>query len=151
MGKPPYWQHPFCIYTIPQFCTFVNSLKSNVAAANLPPCTLCICIYNNQCKKRMSFRPWASAEWRNPPRWIKNHHKIKPVTREDSSTRFTRSEWHVDRWYHTTTQVVFVTLSWRWIIAATLRSSIHPHGLYSRRPRNGTQAVPYGFADTSVF
>ena len=35
---------------------------------------------------------------------------------------------------------------WRWIIAATLRSTIHPHGLYSERSRNGTQAVPYGFA-----
>ena len=28
----------------------------------------------------------ASAEWRNPPRWTKNHHKIKLATREDSST-----------------------------------------------------------------
>ena len=38
---------------------------------------------------------------------------------------------------------------WRQIAAATLRGSIHPHGFYSLRPRNGTQAVPYGFADTS--
>ncbi len=29
----------------------------------------------------------ASAEWRNPPRWIMNLHKIKSATREDSSTR----------------------------------------------------------------
>ena len=29
--------------------------------------------------------------------------------------------------------------------------TIHPHGLYSGRPRNGTQAVPYGFAGRSVF
>ena len=28
----------------------------------------------------------ASAEWRNPPRWTKNHHKIKLATWEDSST-----------------------------------------------------------------
>ena len=28
-----------------------------------------------------------TAEWRNPPRWIMNHHKIKLATREDSSTR----------------------------------------------------------------
>ena len=27
-------------------------------------------------------------------------------------------------------------------------ATIHPHGLNSERPRNGTQAVPYGFADT---
>ena len=30
-------------------------------------------------------------------------------------------------------------------------NSIHPHGLFSQRPRNGTQAVPYGFAGRSVF
>ena len=36
----------------------------------------------------MSFRPLASAEWRNPPRWIMNHHKIKLATWEDSSTPF---------------------------------------------------------------
>ena len=28
----------------------------------------------------------ASAEWRNPPRWVTNQHKIKLATREDSST-----------------------------------------------------------------
>ena len=28
----------------------------------------------------------SKAEWRNPPRWIMNHHKIKQATREDSST-----------------------------------------------------------------
>ena len=38
-------------------------------------------------------------------------------------------------------------MAWRWIIAATLRGSVHPDGLYSKRTRNGTQAVPYGFAD----
>ena len=32
-----------------------------------------------------------------------------------------------------------------------LRNTIHPHGLYSGRPRNGTQAVPYGFADWCMF
>ena len=26
-----------------------------------------------------------------------------------------------------------------------------PHGLYLQRPRNGTQAVPYGFAERSIF
>ena len=29
----------------------------------------------------------ASAEWRNPPRWMKNQHKIKLATWEDPSTR----------------------------------------------------------------
>ena len=28
---------------------------------------------------------------------------------------------------------------------------IHPHGLYWGRPRNGTQAVPYNFADWCIF
>ena len=36
----------------------------------------------------MSFRPLASAEWRNPPRGIMNHHKIKLAAWEDSSTPF---------------------------------------------------------------
>ena len=30
----------------------------------------------------------AQAEWRNPPRWMMNHHKKKLATREDSSTPF---------------------------------------------------------------
>ena len=29
---------------------------------------------------------------------------------------------------------------------ALIGGTIHPHGLYPERPRNGTQAVPYGFA-----
>ena len=29
----------------------------------------------------------SEAEWRNPPRWAMNQHKIKPATWEDSSTR----------------------------------------------------------------
>ena len=29
--------------------------------------------------------------------------------------------------------------------------TIHPHGLFSGRFRNGTQAVPYGFADWFIF
>ena len=35
----------------------------------------------------MSFRPRASAEWRNPPRWTKNQRKVKLAAWEDSSTR----------------------------------------------------------------
>ena len=31
------------------------------------------------------------------------------------------------------------------------RNSIQPHEFYSQRPRNGTQAVPYGFADWCIF
>ena len=34
----------------------------------------------------------AQAEWRNPPRWIMNHHKVKLATWEDSSTHCVRSE-----------------------------------------------------------
>ena len=30
-------------------------------------------------------------------------------------------------------------------------NTIHPHGLYTKRSRNGTQAVPYGFADWCIF
>ena len=30
-------------------------------------------------------------------------------------------------------------------------ATIHPHGLNSERPRNGTQAVPYNFADWYIF
>ena len=75
-------------------------------------------------------------------------------------------------WYHSSAQVIIAT--WRaadcrpyWrgtihphglslqrggrlIAAATLRNTIHPHGLYWGRFRNGTQAVPYGFADWFV-
>ena len=29
--------------------------------------------------------------------------------------------------------------------------TVHPNGLYSLRPRNGTQAVPYGFAGWYIF
>ena len=53
-------------------------------------------------------------------------------------------------WFHSTAQVVFDT--WR---AASSRpywcNTIHPHGLYSQRPRNGTQAVPYNFTDWCIF
>ena len=93
----------------------------------------------------------ALAEWRNPPRWRKNHHKVKLATWEDSST-------HIRSLGMTCRRVVPFNrtgysrnVAWRWIIAATLCGSIHPHRLYSGRFRNGTQAVPYGFADTSVF
>ena len=50
-------------------------------------------------------------------------------------------------WSHSTAQVVFDT--WRAASSRPYwRNTIHPHGLYSERSRNGTQAVPYGFADT---
>ena len=39
-------------------------------------------------QKRLSFRPWASAEWRNPPRGRKYQRKVKSATWEDSSTPF---------------------------------------------------------------
>ena len=72
------------------------------------------------------------------------------------------------RWILSTTQVIFAT--WRAADCRPYRRSsihphgvyllrgmamnhrryiaypIHPHGLYWGRPRNGTQAVPYGFA-----
>ena len=57
-------------------------------------------------------------------------------------------------WYRSTAQVIFAT--WR---AADCRPYGHtgwvvsfcPHGLYLLRPRNGTQAVPYGFAGRPAF
>ena len=53
-------------------------------------------------------------------------------------------------WYRSSAQVVFET--WR---AASSRPywrlTIHSHRLYLRRCRNGTQAVPYGFAGRFFF
>ncbi len=53
----------------------------------------------------------AQAEWRNPPRWIMNHHKIKLATQEDSSTRILRSPRN----------------------DMSGGGSVHPHGLYLPR------------------
>ena len=52
----------------------------------------------------------SEAEWRNPPRWRKNQHKIKSATWEDSSTRF-RS----------------LGMTYRGVVPFC------PHGLYSER------------------
>ena len=52
----------------------------------------------------------AQAEWRNPPRGIKNHHKIKPATREDSSTPFPPLGMTCRGWFRSTKRVVFGTL-----------------------------------------
>ena len=52
----------------------------------------------------------ASAEWRNPPRWKKNHHKIKFATWEDPSTRCAPSGWHVDMWCRSSAQVIIAML-----------------------------------------
>ena len=53
-------------------------------------------------------------------------------------------------WFHSTPQVVFET--WRAADCRPYRcDTIHLHRFYSQRSRNGTQAVPYGFADRSIF
>ena len=54
------------------------------SGGNLPPWIFEFVTTN---KKTYVIPTAASAEWRNPPRWIMNQHKIKLATREDSSTR----------------------------------------------------------------
>ena len=73
----------------------------------------------------MSFKPSASAEWRNLLRWTKNQHKVKLVAWKDPSTPF-----HFGR------------------DDMSIGDTIQPYRLYLQRFRNGTQAVPYGFAET---
>ena len=56
-------------------------------------------------------------------------------------------------WYRSTAQVIIAT--WRAADCRPYRPSwgntVFPHRFYSLRSRNGTQAVPYGFAERFLF
>ena len=59
--------------------------RTGCSGGNLPPWIFEFVTTN---EKTYVIPTAATAEWRNPPRWRKNQHKIKLAAWEDSSTRF---------------------------------------------------------------
>ena len=126
----------------------------------------------------MSFRPLASAEWRNPPRWMKStQDKTCCLSRFLGSLR-PRNDMSGGGFVHPhglyslrcmamnhrrySASSIVVPFGWNGSMPGTWRAAaaptdtpvggaFQPHGFYSQRPRNGTQAVPYGFADGYIF
>ena len=103
------------------------------SGGNLPPYTLYIWICNNQCKnvchsdRSVSGVEESTTLVKEPPQG-----KTCYLRRFLGSASL-HSEWHVEGWFRFVRTGCIRNVAWRWIIAATLRDSIQPHGLYSGR------------------
>ena len=85
----------------------------------------------------------ASAEWRNPPRWIMNHHKIKSATWEDSSTRFRSLGMTCRRVVLVCPHRLYSKRGGRLIAAPTYATPLRPLFLQSRTPYRASSTA-YG-------
>ena len=80
-----------------------------------------------------------------------NLRRLKLATWEDPSTPFHFGRDDMSVGGSVQPHGLYLQRGGRQICRPYRRNTIQPHVIYSQRPRNGTQAVPYGFADWCIF